>query len=275
MSASDRPPDAWMRICCSLPVPLSLAWHVDDAVGVDVEGDLDLRHAARRRRNADEIELGRASCCRPPFRARPGTRGWSPRSGCPRRWRTPALFLVGIVVLRSISRVNTPPSVSMPSDSGVTSSSSTSLTSPCSTPAWIAAPIGNDLVGVDALVRLLAEQLLHDLLDLRHAGHAADQDHFVDLGRREAGVLDRLPARLDRLLHQIVDQRLELGAGELHGQVLRTGGIRGDERQVDLGLRGGRQLDLRLLGGFLQPLQRELVACAGRCLGSFWNSSAR
>ena len=30
--------------------------HVDDAVGVDVEGDLDLRHAARRRRQADEIE---------------------------------------------------------------------------------------------------------------------------------------------------------------------------------------------------------------------------
>ena len=45
------------------------------------------------------------------------------------------LFLVGIVVLRSIRRVNTPPSVSMPSDSGVTSSNRTSLTSPCSTPA--------------------------------------------------------------------------------------------------------------------------------------------
>ena len=49
-------------------------------------------------------------------------------------------FLVGIVVLRSISRVKTPPRVSMPSDNGVTSSSTTSLTSPCSTPAWIAAP---------------------------------------------------------------------------------------------------------------------------------------
>ena len=80
----------------------------------------------------------------------------------------------------------------------------------------------DDLVRVDALVRLLAEQLLHHLLDLRHAGHAADQDHFVDLGRAEAGVLQRLPARFDRLLHEVVDQRLELGAGELHGQVLRA-----------------------------------------------------
>src|SRR5439155_17046813 len=31
--------------------------HVDDPVGVDVEGDLDLRHSARRRRDADELEL--------------------------------------------------------------------------------------------------------------------------------------------------------------------------------------------------------------------------
>ena len=44
-------------------------------------------------------------------------------------------FLVGIVVLRSMSLVMMPPLVSMPSDSGVTSSSRTSLTSPLSTPA--------------------------------------------------------------------------------------------------------------------------------------------
>ena len=42
---------------------------------------------------------------------------------------------VGIVVFRSIREVITPPSVSMPSVSGVTSSSSTSFTSPRSTPA--------------------------------------------------------------------------------------------------------------------------------------------
>ena len=40
---------------------------------------------------------------------------------------------VGIVVLASMSFVNTPPRVSIPNDSGVTSSNSTSLTSPVST----------------------------------------------------------------------------------------------------------------------------------------------
>jgi len=65
--------------------------------------------------------------------------------------------------------------------------------------------------------------------------------------------------RLHRALHQIVHQRLELGAGELHGQVLRARGVRRDEGQVELGLRRGRQLDLGLLGRFLQALQRQLV----------------
>ena len=61
------------------------------------------------------------------------------------------LFLVGIVVLRSISRVNTPPRVSMPSDNGVTSSSRTSLTSLLRTPPWIAAPSATTSSGLTPL----------------------------------------------------------------------------------------------------------------------------
>ena len=51
-------------------------------------------------------------------------------------------------MLRSISFVNTPPLVSIPSDSGVTSRSSTSLTSPFSTPAWMAAPMATTSSGL-------------------------------------------------------------------------------------------------------------------------------
>ena len=59
--------------------------------------------------------------------------------------------LVGIVVFFSMSLVMTPPSVSMPSDSGVTSSSSTSFTSPASTPPWIAAPTATASSGFTSL----------------------------------------------------------------------------------------------------------------------------
>jgi hypothetical protein len=79
---------------------------------------------------------------------------------------------------------------------------------------------------------------------------------------------------LDGLLDEVVDQRLELGARQLHGQMLRAGLVGRDERQVDLGLRGRGQLDLGLLGGLLQALQASLsLRRSMPC--SFWNSSAR
>ena len=65
-----------------------LGRHVDDAVGVDVEGDLDLRHAARRRRQARQVEASeRAVVARHralALHAR-ALRRWS---GCPPRSRT-------------------------------------------------------------------------------------------------------------------------------------------------------------------------------------------
>ena len=57
-------------------------------------------------------------------------------------------FFVGIVVFLEISFVQTPPNVSIPSESGVTSSNNTSLTSPPNTPAWIAAPIATHSSGL-------------------------------------------------------------------------------------------------------------------------------
>ena len=60
-------------------------------------------------------------------------------------------FFVGIVVLRSMSFVKTPPFVSMPSESGVTSSRSTSLTSPLRTPPWMAAPTATTSSGLTPL----------------------------------------------------------------------------------------------------------------------------
>ena len=62
-----------------------------------------------------------------------------------------SLFFVGIVVLRVISGVITPPRVSMPRDSGVTSSSRRSLTSPVSTAACTAAPTATTSSGLTPL----------------------------------------------------------------------------------------------------------------------------
>ena len=49
---------------------LVLCRDIQDAVGVDVEGDFDLRHAAMSWRNAVEDESGRETCCQPTRLAR-------------------------------------------------------------------------------------------------------------------------------------------------------------------------------------------------------------
>ena len=108
-------------------------------------------------------------------------------------------------------------------------------------------------------MRLLAEQLLHDFLHLRHARHAADENDLVDVGRLEAGVLDGLLARAFGARDEVIDQAFQLGARQLHREMLRARRVGRDEGQVDLGLRGARQLDLGLLGGLLQALEGELV----------------
>ena len=79
------------------------------------------------------------------------------------------------------------------------------------------------------------------------------------LAQRQAGVAQRLLDGLLAAIQQVLRDALELGAGQRVVQVLRAGGVGGDEGQVDVGLRGGGQLHLGLLGRFLQTLQRHLV----------------
>ena len=83
----------------------------------------------------------------------------------------------------------------------------------------------------------------------------------------ETGVLDRLLERATAGLDEVRGELLELGPRELQVEVLRALGRRGDERQVDRRLLHRGQLDLRLLGGLLQPLQRHLVVRQVDALG--------
>jgi len=115
---------------------------------------------------------------------------------------------------------------------------------------------GHHLVGVDGHVGVLtageaADQRLHG----RDPGRAADQDHLVQVVGGHLGVAHRLLHRPQAALDQVLGELLELGPGEGGRQVFGPGGVGSDERQVDLGLGHRGQLDLGLLGRLEQPLQ--------------------
>ena len=96
-----------------------------------------------------------------------------------------------------------------------------------------------DLIRVDALMGILAGQLLDKCLNGWHASRATHQDHVVDVLRLHACILDRLLEWLARAFDKILGHLLELGPGELLEKVNRALIVGRDERQVDLGLGDG------------------------------------
>ena len=135
-----------MRTCCSLPVARSFAFtsRMPFASMSNVTSTCGTPRGAAgipERMNLPSVLLSAANS-RSPCSTWISTCGWLSEA-VENVW----LFEVGIVVLRSMSFVITPPNVSMPSESGVTSSNSTSLTSPARTPPWIAAPIATTSSG--------------------------------------------------------------------------------------------------------------------------------
>ena len=243
---------------CSLAARLIFRRHVHDAVRVDVERHLDLRQAARRRRNADEVELsqqfvvGRHLAFA--LEDADGNRGlivFRGREGLAPlgRDRGVALDELGHDAAERLDPERQRRDVEQQDildvaleDAGLDGSADR-----------------DHLVRVHALVRLPSEQFLHGFLHLGHAGLAADQDDLVDLGRLQAGVLQCGLAGADCPLDEIVDQRFELGTGQFHVEMLGSVLIGGDERKIDVGLRRARQLDLGLLGRILEALQGQAI----------------
>src|SRR5579875_1047136 len=230
----------------------------DDAVGVDVERDLDLRHAARRRRDADEVELAQQLVVRRhlalALEDADGDRGLVILGG-----REDLALLGrdrGVAVdeprEHAAQRLDAERQRRHVQEQHVLDLALQHAGLDCRADR-------HDLVGIDRAVGLPAEEGLHRLDHLGHARLSADQDDLVDLARLEPRVLERVAARFDGLLDQVVDQRLELGARHLDVEVLGAGLVGGDERQVDLGLHRRRELDLGLLRRLLEALQRQPV----------------
>lgn len=58
-----------------------LSGDVHDAIGINIEGNFDLRYSTRSWRDIREPRSGRASCCRQPSHARPAGRGYRRTAG--------------------------------------------------------------------------------------------------------------------------------------------------------------------------------------------------
>ena len=182
---------------------------VEDAVGVDVEGDFDLGHAAGGRGDAGQFEPaeGPVVLGELPFALEDvdfdfglviggGREGFllARRDGRVPRDQDGHHAAEGLDAQRQRGHVEQDDVFLFAGEDR----------------ALDGGPDGDHFVRVDALVGLLAEDLLGDLLDLRGAGGAADEDDFVDLLGLELGVLQGPVAGGLEALEDRLAQLLEL-----------------------------------------------------------------
>src|SRR6185437_1740359 len=237
---------------------LVLGRHVENAVRIDVERDLDLRHAARSGRNARELELAdRAIVARQLALALQHVNLDRRLIVVGRRERFRLLGRDGRVA-RDEHRRDAAQRLDPKGKRRDIEQQHVFLLAG-EHRALNRRTDRHDLVWVHRTIRFLAEVVFDDLLNLRDARRAADENDLIDLVRLETGVFERLFHRLERALDEVVDQLLELGASERIVEVLGPALIGGDERQVDVRRHRARQLHLRLLGGLLQALERHRI----------------
>lgn len=119
---------------------------------------------------------------------------------------------------------------------------------------------GDSLVRVDGLGGVTAEDALDGLGDLGHTGHATNKDDILNVLGLEVGVLEGLADGVNSPGDKGLDETLELGAGHLGVDVLGARGVGSDEGKVDVGLEGRRQLNLGLLSSLTDTLDSHAVA---------------
>ena len=236
---------------------------VDDAVGVDVEGGLDLRNAPGRRRDAGQVEgseqlvvAGELTLALEHLNrhgrlvVRRGGEGLA------------ALGRDRCVALNELRHDSAGPAQARLDAEGKRGDvNEQHVLAVAGDDARLERGAdGHDLVGIDALVGLLAAgQLLDDVRHGRHTGRSADQHDVVDVGDLDSRVAHDVVERLLRAFEEVLRHLLELRPGQ---RLIDVDGARFRHRNVgqrDVGRRRRGQLLLGLLGGFLQTLKRDLV----------------
>ena len=231
---------------------------VDDAVGVNVEGHVNLRQAARGRRDAHQLEFAE----RPVVPSHGALalqhvdldRGLVVRRGgelfaLAGRDRGVALDQRGHHAAQCLQTERERGHVQQQNVLDVAAQHAGLHRSP-----------GSDhLVRIHAPMRFLAEDFLDDLLYAGNARGASHQHDLVYFACRQPGVLQRLPAGLDGALQQFLNQLLELGPAQPLVEVPRAACVGRDERKIHLRLHHARKLHLGLFRGVLETLQRHLV----------------
>lgn len=237
---------------------LVLGVDVDDGIGVNVEGDLDLGNTAAGRRNANELEVSKQLVVPDQLTLTLEDLDLDSSLGVGGSGEDLGLLggdggvsvdqtgedtAQGLNTERQRGDVEEEKVLDLTGENGTLDSSTH----------------GDSLIGVDGLGGVTAEDRLDGLGNLGHTSHTTNQDDLLDLLGLETGVLQGLANGLNGSGNEGVDHLLELSTSELQVDVLGAGSVGSDERQVDVGLERRRQLNLGLLSSLTDTLDSHAI----------------
>ncbi|ELX46808.1 hypothetical protein SEK29439_07027 [Salmonella enterica subsp. enterica serovar Kentucky str. 29439] len=231
---------------------------VQDTVSIDIEGDFDLRHTARRRVDAIQVELTQRFVIRRTF-----TLTLQHMDGYRRlvvfrsREHLAVLGRDGGVFGDKRSHHATHRFDTQRQRGNVQQQYVFHITGQYA--ALYRCADSHSFVRVNVFTRLFTKELSHFFLHHWHTGLTADEDHVVDIRHGQASVLQCDFQRLDRTVHQIFNQAFQFRTSHFDVHVFRTGGICGNVRQVHVGLLRRRQLDFGFFCGFFQALHGQRI----------------
>ena len=237
---------------------LVLGGDLHDAVGVDVEGDLDLRHATTRGGDAGELELAEALVVGSHLAlaledvdldAGLVVSGGGVDLGLGRRDGGVAVDHLGHDAAHGLDAKGQRGHVEQEDALDIAGENA----------ALDGSAVSDDLVRVHGHVGLLAGNLLDELLDGGHTSGAADEDDLRDVRDLHVGVVQGLGDRGLAAIEQITRDALELGAAQRVVEVQRAALVHRDEREVDRGLLGAGELLLGVLRSLLEALKGHRV----------------
>ena len=243
-----------------------LGGHVHDAVGVDVEGNLDLRHAAAGGSDAVQVEAAQSLIVLSHLTL--ALEHVDLNGGLVVRGGGEGLALLygdGGVALNELGH-HAAHGLNAQGQGGDVQQQQV-LHVAGEHAALQGRAQSHALVGVDALEAFLTGELLDHLLDRGDTAGAAHHQDLGDVVAAQAGIAHGLAHRTGSSLHQVSGELVKFGTAQSQIQVLGAGGVGGDIGQVDVGGGNAGQLDLSLLSGLLQALHGNLVAGQVDALG--------
>ena len=118
---------------------------------------------------------------------------------------------------------------------------------------------GYAFIRVYALGRFFGQELTDSFLHSRDTGRTTNEDNLADVAAGKVSVSHSLARRFHRTFYEVTGQFIELSTGQRQVEMFRARSVSRDERQVDVGLRHAGKLNLSFFSSLFETLRSHLV----------------